>query len=120
MFNLFLYLIKKDRKDIKIITSLDGEIPIKPCKVNDVKRLELPPPITQAAEQIIKSHHMQWDAWIESANSIQDLQKSLKRRGFYYFPMKPSHALILSEVENNSSLIWNRSVTSLPLKRLSR
>jgi hypothetical protein len=83
---LYLYLAKRNKSQIKILSVLrGGECP--PIRVTDVKKLSLPLSLTAKLEKQIHEDRMQWEPWIESAESYTALAKSLQKRGFKSLPL---------------------------------
>lgn len=117
--SLFIYLIRRDRKEIKIITTLKGGNCV-PRRLNDLKPLKLPKAVHDAIEKNMEANKMLWEVWIESANSVQDLSVSVKNRGIQGFPLKPQPLVILSEIENAHHLTWNRQADPMAVHRLNK
>ena len=73
---IFLYLIRRDRKSVKVITILYDKKTYKPCRLN-VESLGLSKHITEAINKEIYENRMLWEPWIESADTLQDFINSL-------------------------------------------
>ena len=87
MAKIFLYLGRRDKKDVRVINVLDGpETP--PTRLSDVKLLNLPANMETEVVQIVYDNRMYWEAWLESAASYEALKNALRQRGYRV----PSHA----------------------------
>jgi hypothetical protein len=78
---LYLYLAKRDKREIKILTTFFGN-KIPPTKIHDVRKIGLPREMTNRLYQIIYDDRLLWEPWIESAESFDELKSSLKNRGY--------------------------------------
>ncbi len=123
---LYLYLAKRDKKDVKLVTLLKGNCP-KPIKLVDLSALDLPAAWTKALSEIIARDRMHFDLWMESALDVFELQRRLKNRGFKQIPIMINPIVWLSsiptgvEVEENNRLIQGNcapEISSLALKKM--
>lgn len=109
---MYLYLARRDRKGARVVMVLDGE-KTWPARVTDLKAIQLPDNIYASVEHIIHENRMYWEPWIESADSYEELKKSLIRRGYMdlYVSSKPLY--------DGSSLLYPPSadISSLPKQR---
>ena len=83
---LYLYLAKRNKKGIKILTVLNSE-PCMPIRLTDVKKLKLSSDMESKISQEIHSNRLLWEAWIETADDFAGLKKSLTARGFSNLPL---------------------------------
>jgi len=81
---IFLYLLKRDRKDVKLLTVFQGEGPT--LRLTSLDDLALPFPWRAALEQQVEAHKMNYDLWMESAEGTHELQIQLRRRGITQAP----------------------------------
>lgn len=93
MEKLFLYLARRDKKTIKMLNVSEGSC--LPCRVTDLRLLALPFPAQQELEGVIFSNRMEWEPWIESAESYEALRDRLLRRGFKQLPISQSPGIIV-------------------------
>ncbi len=93
MGKIYLYLARRDKKGVKILTVLNGK-PCSPGRLIDVKKLGLPAILEQQISQRIYQDRMLWEPWIESADKFLELRKSLKNRGFSSLPLSSNPKFI--------------------------
>lgn len=112
--SVFIYLLQRDKKNLKIITILDGSCPTK--KITKVSDLSLPPKLSQLVENMVYENRMMWELWIETADTIHDLLASLAKRGIALFPIKCHPAIRLSDIDKDGSM--SRTIDPIAMKRL--
>lgn len=78
---MYLYLGRRDRKGARVVMVLDGP-ETTPVRVTDLKSIQLPTAVFDSVERIIYDNRMYWEPWIESAESYEELKKSLHKRGY--------------------------------------
>lgn len=94
----YLYLARRDKSNIKILTILQGsEHPA--TRVPDIKQLNLATEIEQKIIIQIKENKMLWELWLESAKDYVDLKSKLARRGYSGLPLT-SNALFGLDYHN--------------------
>jgi len=82
----FIYLMKRNKKAMKIVAILSGTCSTQ--RLSDVSVLSLPKELEKEITEVLYENRMQWEAWVESAESLADLIQSLSKRGFANFPVK--------------------------------
>ena len=107
MKKLFLYLARRDKQGIKLITVINGEQSVR-TRLTDVQSLNLPKTWQNKIEKMIYENRMLYEPWIESAESFQDLKERLRDRGHCKLPLGAVGMLDLggprkSPVANTSS-----------------
>jgi hypothetical protein len=127
MGKIYLYLGKRDKKGIKILSVLSGE-KVGRARVDDVKKLHLPPDIEIALIKTIHEHHMMWEVWIEEANDFEELKSKLHKRGYRDIPMHPKQLHPLrqfydankrNKIKPDTSFFQNKNKTMLERNSLS-
>lgn len=90
---VYLYLARRDKKGCKIIMILQG-LETYPTRLTDVNSLRLPADLIVELQNIIHDNRMDWEPWVESANSYEELRQKLVNRGYSQIPLKanPLHA----------------------------
>lgn len=101
--NAYLYLLSRDKKDLKIITVLQGSCPTK--KLSKIQELNLSRDLESQIESIIKDHKMNWEVWIENASSIQELIENLSKRGLRRIPISIKSMLKMKHNPDTKSTI---------------
>jgi len=86
---LYLYLARRDKKGLKIISIFPHAegTDFPPTRVQDIQNLNLPSTIEPNVSKAVHDNRMMWEPWIEAASSYQDLKASLKARGYSNLPI---------------------------------
>lgn len=87
---LYLYLARRDRKGIMLLSTFPAPKDVRPTRVADINSLNLPPKLTKEITETVHENRMLYEPWIESANSFGDLKNSLKKRGYRNLPLNQS------------------------------
>jgi len=87
MAKIYLYLARRDKKGLRLISVLDGP-ETQPVRLRDVKLLNLPRNMEGEVARIVHDNRMYWEPWLESAASYEALKMALRTRGYRV----PSHA----------------------------
>ena len=90
MSKLYVYLLRRDKKGMKLITTLNQTKECHPTRLPNPQILNLPFKWESEIEKIAHEHRMMWEPWLESAESYQGLRESLKKRGYSALPISPS------------------------------
>lgn len=90
---LYLYLVSRDKKGFKLVTTFPATQQCPPTKITDIAALRMAEETTKAVESIAYEHRMKYDLWIQSAADFKSLKKSLEYRGYSNLPiqMSPLH-----------------------------
>ena len=90
---LYLYLTRRDRTGMKLVSMFPAPHSVPPTRLADIKKLNLPSELSSEIEQTINKNRMLFEPWIQSASNYQELKESLKRRGYKNLPitMSPMH-----------------------------
>ncbi len=97
---LYLYLTRRDKKEVKILTTFQGHA-VPPTRVRDIRRLGLPREMANRLKQAIHDDRLLWEPWIESAESFDRLKASLKNRG-YKAPRRAIQRFHSNEIMNSN------------------
>lgn len=100
---IYLYLTKRDKKDVKLVTLLQGQCPT-PMKITDLSALDLPIAWTKALENIVAKDKMHFELWMESASDVLELQRRLKDRGYKQIPIMTSPIVWLSSIRTGDKI----------------
>ena len=87
--NLYLYLAKRDKKGIKIVSVFQGNR-TNFQKINDIGKLGLPKNMEDRINQVKYDERMNWELCIESAKDFKDLLHILVNRGYKNLPTSPN------------------------------
>jgi hypothetical protein len=115
MGKAYLYLVRRNRKDTKIISVFGCSKHINPSKIDDISLLGLPEQKTQELRSVIDNHKMDWELWLESVDNYNLLKQSLLNRGIIAAssPNVPLLAIDFQEVPKSTlvKLSKNRIMT---------
>lgn len=84
---LYLYLARRDKKGVRVLTVFKGPDKLHPTRVNDVKSLGLPEDFQDEISAEVHEHRMLWEPWLEVADDYKALRESLRVRGYTNVPM---------------------------------
>ena len=86
MAKLYLYLARRDKKGLRVISVFDGpETP--PVRLQDVSLLHLPRHMEADISRAIHENRMYWEPWLETAESYEALKRSVRARGYTSVPI---------------------------------
>lgn len=84
--DVYLYLGKRDKSGIRFLAKFQGRKQLA-TRVENIAPLILPNGWTEQIEQIVFDARMEWEPWVESADSFDELRAALKIRGFKNVPI---------------------------------
>jgi hypothetical protein len=84
--DLYLYLGKRDKAGVRFIAKFQGREQL-PTRLDDINSLQLPTGWAGQIDQIIFDARMNWEPWIESSDSFEELRSALKVRGYTNVPV---------------------------------
>lgn len=116
MHNIFLYLGRRDKSDVKILAKLKGvkQPPNRLTENLQSYNLNLSDTWTHQLSETIYDNRMLWEPWLESASSYEELRSKLRQRGYKNIPMIDSPILDITKsqipVINTSFLPQKKSM----------
>jgi hypothetical protein len=110
---IYLYLARRDKKGIKILTAFKGD-KIGRTSVSDIKKLGLPEDLAQSISSTVHENRMLWEVWLESADNFNKLREKLIKKGYSNLPIKAN----LIHQPKNFTKPTQTIVANLPLKPL--
>lgn len=112
--NVYLYLAKRDKKGIKIVSVFQG-YRTNFQKIKDAGKLGLPKNIEDRIKQVEYNERMDWELCIESADDFKGLLRILGNRGYKNLPTSPNP--IFYEFDFYSANISNIEIKNSMLRR---
>jgi hypothetical protein len=98
---VWIYLTKRDRSGVRFLSQFRSKEKISPTRLKEINELNLPISNAQKLSEIIYESRLEWEPWIESADSFDDIKKKIRNRGYKNLPIS-----FLPEVgSNNISLV---------------
>lgn len=83
--DLYIYLLRRDKKGVKILSLIKGK-PLIPTKIVDAAELNLPGNLAKEINNAIFDSRMMWECWAETTDTFENLRKSLTKRGYVNIP----------------------------------
>ena len=84
----YLYLGRRDERGAKLVARFKSEVELI-TRVTNVKSLNLPANLEKQIEQIAYENRKDWELWIETVDTYEDLKKKLYKRGYSKVSMNP-------------------------------
>lgn len=118
MEKVYLYLIRRNKSDAKIIGTLFCNRSIPASRVTGLEHitvLDLPTQERADLERVIHAHRIEWEPWIESAVDYHSLMKSLHRAGISA-PPSPNAPLVnfsIREIPRIAEIKLNKNKTMI-------
>lgn len=81
MGKVYLYLIKRNKGDAKVIGSVISTHQFQASRLSDLGVLGMSSQERTDLEKVIESHRMEWEPWLESADDYLQLRDKLHKRG---------------------------------------
>ena len=85
MQKIYLYLARRDKKEVKILSIFNGES-LPATRVPEIKDLGLPAALETKIKATIYQNRLMWETWIESAENSAQLKSNLIERGYKDVP----------------------------------
>lgn len=121
---LYLFLARRDKKDIKIIATFPGQDSAW-TQVLDVKTLGLPIELETKIAETVYQHRFYWELWLAPADDYYELKAKLLKKG-YRVPRfgKPMHLAnphrIVKESEYTRRVGVDKRVATSNYKTMTR
>lgn len=107
--NLYIYLARRDKKGIKVVSGFNFEGKAYAMRVEDISRLGLSPQVSALVSKEAYENRMEYELFIESAESFDDLKRSLQNRGYSNLPLQQFTGYIGSTSINKNALVTAKS-----------
>jgi hypothetical protein len=91
--SLYLYLARRDKTGVKVLSIFQSNKVYPATRVTDVESLGLPAGLQESISSAVHNDRMLWEPWVESADNYEELKKSLRERGYSGVPQysMPKH-----------------------------
>ena len=105
MFEIYLYLTKRDKKGMRIIAKfLSKEQSAIRITEENITNLSIPINILNDINKKIYDSRMMWEVWAETSDSYLSLKKLLKKRGYKNIPMSAQPEIMTLTIELDNRL----------------
>jgi hypothetical protein len=81
MGNVYIYLTRRNKSDVRIIGTILSSQQIHASRLNEIGHLGLSAGDRDELKMIVSGYLLEWEPWIESAENYQDLKEKLIKRG---------------------------------------
>lgn len=107
--NLYIYLARRDKKGIKVVSGFGFKGKVYATRIEDIYRLGLSPNIQAIVTKETHENRMEYELFVESAESFEDLKTSLRKRGYTNLPLQQFTGYIGSTNINKNELVTTKS-----------
>ena len=84
----YLYLAKRDKRGAKLVARFQSSVELN-SRITNLKSLNLPVAIEKQLEEIAYTNRMDWELWIETVDSYENLRNHLYKRGYSNISINP-------------------------------
>ena len=112
---LYLYLQKRNKNEIKIISTISTSAEITARKIDDISKIGFKSKDVSGINEIIEKYKLDWEVWAESANNYTQLKTNLKKSGIMApsSPNTPLHHIALEENLSETTISKLRKSNSM-------
>lgn len=107
--NLYIYLARLDKKGIKVVSGFNFKGKAYATRVEDISTLGLSPQVSALVSKEAYENRMNYELFVESAESFDDLKLSLSNRGYSNLPLQQFTGYIGPTSINKSALVTAKS-----------
>lgn len=108
---IYIYLGKRDKSGVKLLGSFPYDSKVYPTKINEEKlaSLNINPKTTSEILKSLRENKMNYELFLETAESLEDLKKSLRKRGYAGIPTHQIMSTLKLGSINKKNLITENS-----------
>lgn len=112
---IYIYLARRDKKGIKIITNFPNKTFCYPTKINinNLEKLQLSNNILNLIKLEFEKDKLTHELYVESATSPSDLRASLVRRGYKNIPLQLINLRINEGSKINEDVLITKKSTMI-------
>ena len=107
--SLYLYLARRDKKGIKVVSGFGFKGKAYAARVEDISRLGLNPHMSATVAREAYENRMEYELFVESAESFDDLRISLQNRGYSNLPLQQFTGYVGPTNINKNALVTTKS-----------
>ena len=107
--SLYLYLARRDKKGIKVVSGFGFKGKAYAARVEDISRLGLNPHMSATVAREAYENRMEYELFVESAESFDDLRISLQNRGYSNLPLQQFPGYVGPTSINKNALVTTKS-----------
>lgn len=118
MEKIYLYLVKRNKTDAKVIGTLISAHHIQMGRLTTLDDLGLVAQERLDLAKVVQDHRMEWEPWIETAGNYHQLRESMLKRGIHAPPSANSPLInFTSEVNKTVAIKLNKN--KIMIRRMS-
>jgi len=112
---MYVYLARRDKKGIKIISSFTHKTQCYPTKINikELSKTLLPYGIQEQIAIEFQKNNLIYEIYMESASSADELKKSLISRGYKNIPLQQISLSLNNNPQINENVLVTKNSTML-------
>jgi len=84
---VWIYLTRRDKSGVRFLSQFRSKKEISPTRIKNIAELNIPPENAQKLDEIIFQSRLEWEPWLESADSFDIIKNKIKKRGYYNIPI---------------------------------
>ena len=109
---MYVYLARRDKKGVKFLGGFSYPNKIYPTKLNeeDLTKLNMDQKTSYEIASSLKTNRMEYELFMETAESFDKLRSSLSSRGYSKIPSNQFSKTLNSGLINEKVLVTNNSV----------
>jgi hypothetical protein len=107
--SLYIYLARRDKRGMKVISGFNFKGKAYATRVEDISRLGLSPQVSALVSKEAYENRMEYELFIESAESFDDLKLSLHNRGYSNLPLQQFTGYVGPTNINTNALVTTKS-----------
>jgi hypothetical protein len=109
MSSIYIYLARLDKKGIKVLSGFEYGKKVYPTRVRDITSLNLNPEILSKISKEAHENRMEYELYIESATSFNELRENLQKRGYSNLPLQQFAGYVPPTSINEKALVTKSS-----------
>jgi len=112
---VWIYLTRRDKSGVRFLSQFRSKMEISPTRIKNIADLSIPTENIQKLDEIIFQSRLEWEPWIESANSFDVIKNKIKKRGYSnipisFIPETGSNNINLTPEIHTSNLIQTKTM----------
>lgn len=108
--NLYIYLARLDKKGIKVLSAFSYPSKVYPTRLTDIHSMGLSGDVLSKVSFEQRENRMTHELYAESADSFEQLKKSLSTRGYSHLPIQQFSGHTRPSSVNKDALTTSESV----------
>lgn len=117
---IYVYLAKRDKSTVKILASFTYGTKVYPTKIdqNKIDMLGMNAQASSSMKRQMWENRMDYEMFVETADSFEDLKSSLRDRGYSHLPNHQISSITNPGRINQNLLVTEKSTMIRPSSRI--